>query len=208
MEKLVFKEIIDETSIDAYLDKVENHSGVRLPMSYVRQGKIVGVYLQNKLVAGYMLITKPSFRSLMFVPDAVKKSHPFFSQDSYEMMEVNGLWIGPGVKSPKHQFQVWLKLVKDIFMCKKKFLLLMSNSRNKTIEHIHSLTNPEILYSGKPQVFGTDKTHENIRIGYTTRWRAIKNIPAYYAEFKKREQRVVRANPQPKLLPISHELQT
>ena len=82
----------------------------------------------------------------------------------------------------------------------------MSNSRNKTIEHIHNLTNPEILYSGKPQVFGSEKTHENIRIGFTTRWKAIKNIPAYYAEYKKREQRVVRSTPQTKLLPVGHEL--
>ena len=129
MEKLVFKPLTTKEEIDTYLDKVEHYSGVRLPYSYALSCNIVGVFLQNRLAAGYMLVTKPTFRSLMFVPDEVKKEHSFFKNDDFEMMEVNGLWIGPSLKTPNLQLRVWSKLILDIFRSRKKFVLLMRNSQ-------------------------------------------------------------------------------
>jgi len=189
MEAIKFRVIESETEIEKYIEKIESQTGVRLPPLYAHSSKIVGGFLQNKLVAGYMLVTKPSFRSLFFVPDSIKAAHSFFSNDQYEMMEVNGVWIGPAVKTPKMQFQFWMKLLTDIFMSKKKYLLLMSDARNKNIEHIHSLANPEILYEGSPNLMASDKSHATIRVGYTTRWRAVMNVPKYWFELKKREQR-------------------
>ena len=189
MEKLIFRKIYDKVETELFLDKIQNYTSVRLPLAYVRNSEIVGVFLQNKLVAGYMLVTKPIFRSLLFVPDDIKQTNPFFSKDQYEMMEVNGLWIGPAVKTPRLQFQIWIKILKDVFFSRKKYLLLMSDVRNKTIERIHNLTSPATLYEGTPCVMVGDKTHDSVRISYTTRWRAVFNLPMYWMELKQREQR-------------------
>lgn len=189
MEALKFKTLESTQEIDQYLDKIEFYTSVRLPEAYANASKIVGVFLQDKLVAGYMLVTKPSFRSLMFVPDSIKNSHEFFANDAYEMMEVNGVWIGPSVKTPKMQYRIWMKLLADIFMAKKKYLLLMSDARNKNIEYLHSLADPEMLYEGTPNLMAGDNSHSVIRVGYTTRWKALLNIPKYWMELKRREQR-------------------
>lgn len=189
MEKLVFRAVTEEEETLIFIDKVEHYTNVRLPMEYVRRSRIVGVFSHEKMVAGYMLVTKPGFRSLLFVPDSVKKSNNFFQTDEYEMMEVNGLWIGPSLKSPREQFRFWMHLVRDIFTSRKKYLLLMSDMRNQAIKYIHGLTDPELLYEGAPQLLGPDSTHSQIRIGFTTRWRLALNLPKYFAEYRSRVQR-------------------
>lgn len=189
MEKLTIKTITSDAEIELYLDKVESYSGVRLPSNYVRNSEIVGFFLHERLVAGYMLVTKPGFRSLLFVPDSIKKSNEFFQHDDYDMMEVNGLWISPAIKTPKLQYQIWIKMIRDIFMSRKKYLLLMSDAKNKTIESLHALTNPTMLYEGAPMLMAGDKSHSNIRVGFTTRWSLVMNIPKYWMELKNRERR-------------------
>lgn len=189
MEKMKFKKIEDETEIDRFIDKIQNFTNVRLPKSYVDGSKIVGAFLHGTLVGGYIIVTKPQFRSLSFVPDSIKNSNPFFKIDTYEMMEVNGVWIGPAIKTPKMQFHFWMKLLIDIFLAKKKYLLLMSNLKNKNIEYIHNLSNPVILYEGSPNLMAGENSHESIRVGYTTRMKSIMNFPKYWMEMKDRERR-------------------
>ncbi|HJO11069.1 MAG: hypothetical protein QGG67_16370 [Gammaproteobacteria bacterium] len=189
MEKLKFRTISSNQETNLFLKKIENHTEVRLPLNYATNGKIVGVFIHKQLVAGYMLITKPGFRSLLFVPEKIKNSHRLFLKDQYEMMEVNGLWISPTVKTPHMQYKIWINLVKDIFFSRKKYLLLMCDANNKTIEHIHSLTSPEPLYEGKPNIMAGEKTHTSIRVSYTTRWNIVLNIPKYWMELKSRERR-------------------
>jgi UDP-N-acetylglucosamine pyrophosphorylase len=77
MEAIKFRVIESETEIEKYIEKIESQTGVRLPPLYVHSSKIVGGFLQNKLVAGYMLVTKPSFRSLLLVHDSIKAAHSF-----------------------------------------------------------------------------------------------------------------------------------
>ncbi len=189
MKSLEFRTITSESQIEIFLNKVESYTGVRLPLAYAMKSRIVGVFSQNQLVGGYMLVTSPEFRSFMFVPDKVKRSNVFFAQDKFQMMEVNGLWIGPGIKSPNAQFRVWMNLLKDILLCKKKYLLLMSNCGNKTIRKIHNMTAPSTLYEGDSMVYAGEKTHQKIRIAYTTRWKAFSNLPKYFMELQSRRSR-------------------
>ena len=190
MDKLKFRKLSSNEEVEQYIKIVESYSGVRLPANYVAKSKIVGVFLQGKLAAGYMLVTKPNFRSLLFIPDEVKKAHNFFKNDQYEMMEVNGLWVGPSIRHPQHRLQIWLKLVFDVFACRKKYLLLMSNSKNKVIQDLHSLSNPTELYVGSPFIMAGDNTHENVRISFTTRWSCLFNLPRLSSMMKSRERRL------------------
>ncbi|PCJ21853.1 MAG: hypothetical protein COA96_15130 [SAR86 cluster bacterium] len=189
MEKIEYKTLTKLQDIKVFLAKILNYTGVELPMAYAESSKIVGIFSQDKMIAGYMLVTKPSFRSLLFIPDRAKKSQKFFKIDQYEMMEVNGLWIGASVKSPKLQFDIWLHLIFDIFQSKKKYLLLMSNSHNKNIEHLHSLTNPQLLYEGAPNLVNGSNSYSNIRVAYTTRWKLVLNLYKYWQELRRRQRR-------------------
>lgn len=189
MEKLAFKTIETEDGMNLFLDKFQNYVGVRLPLVYARNSKIVGVFLKDKLVGGYMLVTKPGFRSLMFVPDSIKTSHNFFKHDAYEMMEVNGLWISPALKDPRQQMKVWFKLVRDIFACRKNYVLLLRDARNKIMERLLGMANPVALYEGAPFVTAGSTTHEKIQVSYTTRWSIILNSHKYWLELKNRQKR-------------------
>ena len=96
-------------------------------------------------------------RSLLFVPDEAKRNNKFFKNEEFEMMEVNGLWIGPALKSPSMQLKVWGHLIKDIFMSRKQFVLLMQNSNDKCMERFMSMANPTCIYEGES--FAVSYTH-------------------------------------------------
>ena len=189
MEKLNFREIESNTETELFINKVQNYTGVRLPLNYVENSEIIGVFLHDKLVAGYMVVTKPGFRSLMFVPDTIKKSNKFFSSDQNDMLEVNGLWIGPAVKKPQMQFRIWLDVAKNVILSRKKYLLLMSSSKNKNIQALHALTDPETLYEGSPDLMAGDESHDSIRVSFTTPWNCFRCIPKYWMIVSRNRQR-------------------
>lgn len=154
--------------------------------------KIVGAFLNDKLVAGYMLVTSPKFRSLMFVSDEIRKNDAFFKNDEYEMMEVNGLGIGPSLKKPSLQIRVCMNLIKDIFFARKKFVLLMRNSRNLNMERFLNMANPTNIYEGQPSILGSQKTHDSIQVSYTSRWSIVLNIHKYLLELRSRQSRAAK----------------
>ncbi|MGB4247084.1 MAG: hypothetical protein WBJ75_05130 [Pseudohongiellaceae bacterium] len=192
MDAIKFKTLTTESEIEKYISKFEGFVGVRLPYDYTIRSRIIGVFKGDEMVGGYMLVTKPEFRSLMFVPDSVKEKHEFFKNDQYEMMEVNGVWISVSLKSAIDYFRIWIHMMWDVFMTKKNFVLLMADLRNGNVKNIHSLTNPELLYEGPPMLMAGSKSHSTIRVSYTTRWQMVLNIPRYWMEYKNREKRFNR----------------
>ena len=191
MKKLSFKTLTSKKEIENVLDKTENYSGVRLPYAYAARNKVVGVFLHEQLVAGYIIVTNPEFRTLMFVPKDNLTASKLASKDQYDMMEVNGLWIGPTIKTPMMQAKVWANLIKDIFLSKKKYVLLMRDSRNKSMERFFGMANPIALYDGPPLLMAGERSHKTIQVSFTTRWSIVLNSYKYAAEIR---QRIKRAN--------------
>lgn len=189
MEAIKFKTLTTEIEIESYLNKFESFVGVKLPYDYSMRSKMVGAYKGDAMVGGYMLVTKPQFRSLMFVPAHVKDSHAFFQNDQFEMMEVNGVWISASVKSAAQQFRIWTYMLWDIFSARKKYILLMADLRNSNIRNIHNMTNPETLYEGAPMLMAGAASHDRIRVSVTTRWQMLLNVPKYYLAYRARARR-------------------
>tara|TARA_R110002072_G_scaffold303107_2_gene493761 strand:- start:32709 stop:33332 length:624 start_codon:yes stop_codon:yes gene_type:complete len=192
MEALKFKTLTDERDIDLFLSRFESYVGVKLPYDYAQRSTFVAGFKGDEMVGGYMLVTKPDFRSLMFVPDDVKNTHDFFRNESYEMMEINGVWMSASLKTASEQFSIWLKLILDAFRCRKQFVLLMANQRNINIRHVHAMTGAKDIYEGEPMLMAGEKSHSSIRVSYTTRWSLLLNVPRYWLEYKGRERRFHR----------------
>jgi hypothetical protein len=192
MEAIKFRTLTDEQDIDFFLSRFESYVGVKLPYDYAARSQFVAGFKGDEMVGGYMLVTKPDFRSLMFVPDDVKSSHEFFKHEDYEMMEINGVWMSARLKTASEQFAVWLKLILDAFRCRKQFVLLMANQRNINIRHVHAMTGAKDIYEGEPMLMAGEKSHSTIRVSYTTRWSLLLNVPRYWLEYKSRERRFHR----------------
>lgn len=206
MEKVVFRTISETEEVEHFLSIFKRHVGIKLPADYVLNSQIVGGFLHDKLVAGYMLVTTPPFRSSLFVPDSVKTWHSFFKNDPYDMMEVNGVWISPALKSAKQQFSVWTHILKDIFFCKKKYILLMRDARNRNIDHIHNLTKPVQIYRGNPWLTTDQYSHNEVNICYTTRWNLLFGLHRYWREYNNRRSRELQRQDKIKLKRIdSHK---
>jgi hypothetical protein len=192
MEAIKFKTLTNEQDIDLFLSRFESYVGVKLPYDYAQRSTFVAGFKGGEMVGGYMLVTKPEFRSLMFVPDAVRAEHEFFKNDSYDMMEINGVWMSASLKTAAEQFGIWLRLILDAFKCRKQYVLLMANQRNLNIRHVHAMTGAKDIYEGEPMLMAGEKSHSTIRVSYTTRWSLLLNVPRYWLEYKSRERRFHR----------------
>ncbi|MBT8147403.1 MAG: hypothetical protein KJN90_11155 [Gammaproteobacteria bacterium] len=189
MESLAFKEIEKEAEIEDFLNRFQGYVGVRLPIDYARRSKIIGAFQHGRMVAGYMLVLSAPFRSLLFVPDRTKQSHSFFSEDPFQMMEVNGLWISSRLRNPKLQLSVWFHLVSNIFLTKRKHVLLLRDSRNTAMRRLLGLANPRLLYEGSPTLMAGEQTHSSIQVSYTRRWSILLNSYKYWLELRQRQFR-------------------
>lgn len=192
MAKLDFREIVDNSELELFLLRFMDYVGVKLPSQYVSRGTVVGVYLQNRLVGGYMLISTPPFRSLLFVPDSVKESNPRISAISSDALEINGLWISASLRSPDLQLAVWFHLVSKIFLSKKKYVLLLRNSHNRTMERLLGLAKPELIYEGAPMLMAGEVTHGRIQVSITSRWKILLFSYKYWYELKDRRKRAMK----------------
>lgn len=192
MEAIKFKTLTNEQDIDLFLSRFESYVGVKLPYDYAQRSTFVAGFKGEEMVGGYMLVTRPEFRSLMFVPDAVRAEHEFFKNDSYDMMEINGVWMSASLKTAAEQFGIWLRLILDAFKCRKQYVLLMANQRNLNIRHVHAMTGAKDIYEGEPMLMAGEKSHSTIRVSYTTRWSLLLNVPRYWLEYKSRERRFHR----------------
>lgn len=192
MEAIKFKTLTNDQDIDMFLSRFESYVGVKLPYDYAQRSTFVAGFKGDEMVGGYMLVTKPEFRSLMFVPDAVRAEHDFFKNDSYDMMEINGVWMSASLKTAAEQFGIWLRLILDAFKCRKQYVLLMANQRNLNIRHVHAMTGAKDIYEGEPMLMAGEKSHSTIRVSYTTRWSLLLNVPRYWFEYKSRERRFHR----------------
>ena len=192
MEAMKFRTLTNKSEIDFFLNRFESYVGVKLPYDYAERSTFVAGFKGEEMVGGYMLVTKPEFRSLMFVPDQVKREHEFFKNDKYDMMEINGVWMSASLKTAAEQFNIWFHLVLDAFKCRKQYVMLMANQRNINIRNIHSMTGAKDIYEGQPMLMAGDKSHSTIRVSYTTRWSLLLNVPRYWLESKSRERRFHR----------------
>jgi len=192
MEKLIFREIETRVETELFIEKFHTSAGVKLPLNYVESSQIIGVFLHDKLVAGYMIVTSPGYRSLMFVPDKIKNSNKFFENNQNDMLEVNGLWIGPSIKTPRQQFKIWFHMARNVITSRKKYVLLMSNSKNKNIQSLHGLINSVPIYEGVPNLMIGDESHETIKVGYTTPWDCLASVPKYWIAVVRNRQRRLR----------------
>jgi len=192
MEAMKFRTLTNKSEIDFFLSRFESYVGVKLPYDYAERSTFVAGFKGEEMVGGYMLVTKPEFRSLMFVPDQVRREHEFFKNDEYDMMEINGVWMSASLKTAAEQFNIWFHLVLDAFKCRKQYVMLMANQRNINIRNIHSMTGAKDIYEGQPMLMAGDKSHSTIRVSYTTRWSLLLNVPRYWLESKSRERRFHR----------------
>ncbi len=119
MAKLNFRKISEPYEIENFFTLATHHSGVRLPSAYAERATIYGAFIGDHLAGGYMLVTKPDYRTLMFVPDHCKREHAFFGNSAYEMMEINALWLGTRIKTPQMQLRFWTNLILTVFSVEK-----------------------------------------------------------------------------------------
>lgn len=178
------KELTDPLAIEKYVERFAELVGVRIPAEYLQRGTIYGCFdTDNRLVGGYTLVTTPPYRGIVFLPDEIRSGHWLFDSVSLNnVLEVNGLWLERNVRmsAPDWYSFLW-KLVHSLGQTRKRYILVWYNNLNKHLRRFYGRMQKEVIYTGCSQPNGAERTHPEICVAYTTRWKLycslLKHLP-------------------------------
>ena len=181
---IVVKRLVDNQSIEKYIQRFEELVGVRMPKEYLTRGIIYGCHNKvGELVGGYTLINMPPYRGVVFLPDDIRRNHWFFRTVSMNhMLEVNGVWLEPTVRfTASGWFTFWRHVVRAVGRTGKRYVLVWYNNRNRHLHRFYSRVMKEQVYTGPSAPNGNERTHPEICVAYTTHmklyWSLARLVP-------------------------------
>ncbi len=166
--QLTIRNIVSDDEKEIFLDHFEHSVGVRVPRAYLDQGRIVGYFSDDgEMLGGYALIMEPGFRSLLFIPDQVKKNSAFLRENTLEsFLEVNCAWLSPKVKSNMDAIRFWMHMRREILACNRTYLLVMYNRKVRYLATFYARLNPRKIYEGPTELKPGEQGHDEVFVGY------------------------------------------
>jgi len=131
----------------AYIEAVDASIGVRLPRSYLAQGRSTGLTSGNTLVGAFTVITRPAFRSLMQLPNRTFIETAVRGLNG-RVVEANGLFLQPEVRDPRTIIAFWSALVLELRRVDATFVLFSYAADSKKLHRFYAPVKPFALYVG------------------------------------------------------------
>lgn len=145
--------------------------GAVLPEEYLRQGRVFGLFDEERLRGGYVIITRPPFRGLSAIPeDRIAMLLDRFSIE--DTFEVNGFWVEPEL-SRSATLRQWLRVCMRIGFSGKKHYLCWFDLNNKYFMQVYGRAKLKVLYAGPENDLSghNEGNKRNIFVGLTRpRW--------------------------------------
>lgn len=169
--QLTIRPIESESEKELFLENFAQFIGVRVPRKYLDQGRVTGYFsADGEMLGGYALILGPVFRSLLFIPDHVKKNSKFLSENAVEsFLEVNCAWLSPKVKSNMDAIRFWMHMRREILACNRTYLLVMYNRKIRYFAAFYARSHPQKIYEGPAELRSGEQSHDEIFVGYVCR---------------------------------------
>lgn len=172
----------DPREIATCIERFETFVGVHMPLEYVSRGIVYGCYgAGEQMVGGYMLVTEPPYRGVVFLPDEIKNTHWFFQTVSpHRMIEVNAVWLNPHVRLDAWEWYIfWWRIVRSIRAQGRPYVLVWYNLLNSHLHRFYGRVQKEVVYTGDAVSGGKGHTHAKICVAYTTPKRLVFTLILY-----------------------------
>ena len=164
-----FKKIVDHSEIIRSLERGKELWGnVTIPLSYALQGDAWGVYIDGKLVGGFLIITRGNFRTLDLIPDHIKKTKLVSSLDEFDIVEPTAVWLEPKYQKKFVSIKVWTKLISETINTKKKTVLFAYNYNNRGLVTLYKKIASKHLFIADRDGGAGINSHANVCVAYTT----------------------------------------
>jgi hypothetical protein len=153
---LRFKKLDSQRELSAYRAGFLKFSakGADLPIEYLLASRVVGIFANGELVAGYTIGTQAPLRLLEFVPEESRSELALPPSASWsDFCEVACVWREPRVSSLIMSCVVWPRILLDVLRTRKRFLL--GHNQSKALDRFYTTLGPWTLYSGRSS-FGYD----------------------------------------------------
>jgi hypothetical protein len=130
---------------------------VSLPMEYLERSKVFGIFnKRGELVGGFLIVMTGQLRSLRSLPS--KELIPDLV-DTWDIGEVNGLWLSPEVRKKSVSILFWLLVAREVIFSGKKHFIYTYTTKKKKLGDIYASVKPITLYEGEtPVLEGMDES--------------------------------------------------
>ncbi len=142
-----FKKLKTDAELESYRHATHKRIDVLLPLEYLKQGDIFGLYNTNgTLCGGFAIINSGPLRVLNSIPDF---SGIELDPELKHTAEITGVWLGRGAHGTFSSLLFWLNIMKAVLFSKKKYFVYAYSLKKTNLEKIYSRANPMVLFRGE-----------------------------------------------------------
>ncbi len=164
-----FRELKKEEELENYRHAIASHIDVLLPLEYLKQGKVFGMFNKNNhLCGGFALILHGPFRVLESIPNF---KGPLFDPHLKHTCEITGVWLSQKNRTKYSSVKFWTKLIAKILATRKKYFVYAYSTRKTGLCKIYAKANPMILFQGETKILPgmPSADHETIEVVFRNR---------------------------------------
>lgn len=207
-----FRQIKSETELEVYRHAIATHIDVLLPLEYLNQGKVYGLFNKSgEICGGFALITKPPFRVLDSIPNFEGLD---FDPQLKHTCEITGVWLSSEKRTKLSSLKFWTNIMMKVVTSNKKYFVYAYSTRKTGLQKIYAKANPEVIFKGETKILPgmPAPDHESIEVVFRRRVlvQALKNPdffikrlnPFNLSKKKKRNKKEMYETHEPTFIPM------
>jgi len=166
---MLFKQLTLEDDLELYRHAIEKHIDVLLPLDYLKNGDVFGLFTdEGKLCGGFTIITKGPLRVLDSIPNFKGLT---FDPTLEHTAEITGVWLCTKNKKQFTALKFWTHMIYQIVISRKKYFVYAYSSRKVGLKKIYEKTAPEVLFRGETKILPgmPAPDHESVEVFFKSR---------------------------------------
>jgi hypothetical protein len=196
MFHLSFRRIENDFELlEIFSETVAKYGGVRIPTEYNKASETWGIFIDGKLIGGYVIASGNVMRVPNIVPPSVIEESAFLRKfKRIEWCEVNQVWLSDDVTNYSVSLRMWLHIRSRVLKSGYSIVLVPWVSQNAGIDRFYRGFTSHILFKGSPA--GKVGHSVELVVGIATmndvKWTSLKFFPDFIKKIligKKRNPR-------------------
>lgn len=164
-----FQYLTTSQDLNNFIQKADDHIGVRFPLDYLMQNKVLGYFDgKGELIGGVAFIIKAPFRVAESLPEeGIQRLQTAVPDVDNDLFEITALWLKKSERGKASSIFFWLAIYRAVLKLGRPHFIYAYSSSKPKLGKIYSVCDPVEVYRGVTQVLPgmKDIDHEVVEIG-------------------------------------------
>lgn len=141
-KRLKIRKIGTTDELYDYIEKTSDQIGVRFPIEYLEKARVVGIFMDGKLLGGFAIVPGKNLRVLESIKDKKKNI-----QIPENVSELTGLWLDESIRS-FFSTRLWIHIYFDILTHENQYFVYSYSLKKKNLRKLYDNFPKQVIYRG------------------------------------------------------------